>query len=107
MEEGHDVLPNASKEDQHVSATDQVHFRERGILNQIMSAEDTHLAQCLADLISPLGARKIAAQTFRADICHYGLGIFAAPSFFDRRCCDVGSEDLYRVNMPRFLEVLL
>ena len=72
-----------------------------------MPAEDTHLAQRLADLISPFDLRKIAVQTFRADIRGYGLGIFAAASLFDRRCTDVGSEDLYRIDMARFLEVLL
>jgi len=53
VKDGEHLLLQARLEiDQQVAATDDVHARERGIADDVLSGEDDHLAQGLVDPIA-------------------------------------------------------
>ena len=66
---------------QQITATDQVHARERRIADEILPGEDDHLAQRLNDAIAALLLDKKSSQPFRTHILHQALGVKTMPGF--------------------------
>ena len=66
MKNGQDLLLHALFDvNQQVAATDEVHARKGGIGDEILSGEDTHLADGLVDSVAAVLLGKEASQPFR------------------------------------------
>ena len=77
-----------------VAATDEVHAREGGLADEILSGEDDLLAQRLAHPITPRLFNEESSQPFWRDVGHKGLRVQALPGFVEQRVVQVGREDL-------------
>src|SRR5215813_13604127 len=54
--------------DQQVAATDQIHPREWWVGDDVLSREDAHVAERLANAVTSIRLRKEAAQSLRRDV---------------------------------------
>src|SRR5207245_786192 len=75
-----------------VAAGDQVHPREGGITQKILSGEDDHLAEELGDAITTILLDKEPAQPFRREVVHEVFCIRAGAGFIEHRLADVASK---------------
>ena len=93
--------------DQQVAAGNKIHARERRILDHIVTGEDQHPAQLLADDVSTFIFAEETGQTLLGDIADDALRIDPGARDLECRLIDVGGEDLYVVRRPGMLKVFV
>src|SRR5262245_66670743 len=87
-------LQNRLEVDQQIAATDQVHMRERRIGDDVLSREDAHVAERLADAVTSLRLDEEAAQSLRRDVLHDILRVEAGARYLNAPFVEVGDEHL-------------
>src|SRR5262245_55702264 len=80
--------------DQQVAATDQVHTRERRVGGDVLSSENTHFADRLADAVAAIRLREETAQTLRRDLRRDVLRVETGAGLFETLLVGVSGENL-------------
>jgi len=87
-------LENSSEVDKQVAAGDEIQIGKGWVLGDVLAGENTHLADGLIDLISPVELDEKSPQALRRNFCNRGCRIKTGPSAVERALADIGGEDL-------------
>ena len=94
-EEGDNFLLGLRLEvDEHVAAGDQVHLREWGVGDQVLTRKDDRFAELLGDLVAIVLPREETFQPFGGDICGNAIQVHAGAGGLQGGLVHIGGEHL-------------
>src|ERR1700723_1785 len=88
------LLESGTQIDQNIPATDQVHARERRIVEYILPRENAYITNRFRNLISAGRFMKKAPQPNFRDLSRYGLFVKAGPRPLNGGFAKIGAENL-------------
>ena len=80
---------------EHIAATDEVHFSEGWIFQKIVGRKHTHIPYAFIHLIATMGFHKVFFEHGIRHTMHFCFGVLAQPGLADCHFGYIGSENLY------------
>lgn len=97
------LLPARFEIDQEVAAADEVHARERRVGDEVLTREDHHVPQRLADSVATFRLDEEPPQAHRRDVGDEALRVETTAGFLQQGVVDVRGEELQLARLGRLV----